>query len=105
MGKSKRLNWGKDYSDLPQLNLTDVQLQSWKWFLETGIAESLSEINPIEDFTAKNWLLELGNHSVEKPTLTPQQASKKGLTYSSALRVVAKLTNKQTNKTSTAEVF
>ncbi len=105
MGKSTRLNWGKDYSDLPQLNLTDVQLQSWKWFLETGIAESLSEINPIEDFTGKNWLLELGNHSVEKPSLTPQQAAKKGLTYSSALRVIAKLTNKQTNKTSQTEVF
>jgi DNA-directed RNA polymerase subunit beta len=105
MQKTQRLYWGNQNFELPPLNLTKIQLDSWKWFLETGIAESLIEIVPIEDFTGKNWHLELSGHVIEKPTITPGQAMHKGLTYASALRVTAKLTNKQTNKTTTGEVF
>lgn len=102
---TKRLYWGKHYSKLPPLNLNQIQLDSWKWFLETGISQSLSEITPLEDFTGKNWLLEIGTHSIEKPTLTPQLALQKGLTFSCPLRVNVKLTNKQTGKTTAGEVF
>lgn len=102
---AKRQYWGKEYSELPPLNLNQIQLDSWRWFLETGIAQSISEITPLEDFTGKNWLLELGSHSIEKPNLTPQMALQKGLTYSCPLRVSVKLTNKQTNKTTSGEVF
>ncbi len=102
---SKRIYWGKKYSGLPPLNLTEIQTSSWRWFVSEGIAESLTEVFPVEDFTGKNWLLELGDHSVEKPAISADQAARKGLTYSSALRVAAKLTNKQTGKTTSAEVF
>ena len=40
------------------------------------------EITPIEDFTAKSWSLEFFDHFIEKPTLTPLQAARKGLTFS-----------------------
>lgn len=105
MQTNHRLNWGREHAQLPSLNLIQIQHDSWQWFLSTGIKEAIAEISPIEDFTGKNWLLEFGGYSVEKPTITPQYAILKGLTYSSALRVIAKLTNKQTNKTSTSEVF
>lgn len=105
MMASQRLYWGKSYTNLPRLNLNQIQLDSWREFLESGIKSAVEEINPIEDFTGKNWTLEFLNHAVEKPTLTPQQAMQKGLTYSSALRVMAKLTNKQTGKETTGEVF
>lgn len=105
MAKQHRLYWGRDYHDLPPLNLIQVQLESWEWFLQHGIKQSLAEISPLEDFTGKNWLLEFGDHSVEKTTLSPLQALHKGLTYSSPLRVVTRLTNKQTGKTTTGEVF
>ena len=105
MSQPNRLYWGKRYSKLPPLNLTEIQTSSWVWFLESGITESLTEISPIEDFTGKNWLLELGDHSVERPTLTAGQAAYKGLTYSSALRVTVRLTNKQTGKITSGEVF
>ncbi|MDO8488070.1 MAG: DNA-directed RNA polymerase subunit beta [bacterium] len=105
MSSKSRLYWGKKYSHLPPLNLTQIQTSSWEWFLKEGIAEALVEISPIEDFTGKNWLLELGEHTVERPTLTAGQAAYKGLTYSSALRATAKLTNKQTGKITAGEVF
>lgn len=105
MSNANRINWGKLYSNLPPLNLNDLQLASWRDFEENGIRENLKEINPIEDFTGKNWTLEFLDHSVEKPSLTPQQALVKGLTYAAALRVNTRLTNKQTGKVTTAEVF
>ena len=102
---SQRLYWGKDYPNLPKLNLNDVQLESWQWFLKTGIPQAISEVSPIEDFTGKNWTLSFGAHSVEKPNLTAAHALKKGLTYSAPLRVATSLTNKVTAKTTQAEVF
>ena len=102
---SSRLNWGQDASRLPPLNLIQVQLDSWQWFLQSGIGENLQEISPIEDFTGKNWLLEFGSYSVEKPSITSLHAIRKGLTYSSALRLRTQLTNKQTGKTTSGEVF
>ena len=105
MPVSHRLIWGQESARLPPLNLTRIQLDSWQWFISVGIGEAIAEISPIEDFTGKNWLLEFGQYSVEKPTLSPLQAERKGLTYSSALRIHTKLLNKQTNKTSLSEVF
>lgn len=100
-----RLNWGKEFHQLPPLNLNEIQISSWQWFLETGIPENLAEISPIEDFTGKNWSLEFGHHSLEKPNTTPNTALQKGLTYSCPLRIAVKLTNKQTAKTTAGEVF
>jgi DNA-directed RNA polymerase subunit beta len=105
MSKSSRLFWGKTYPSLPTLNLNQLQKDSWKWFLENGIKEGLAEISPVEDFTGKNWVLEFHGYSVEKPTISPSQALSKGLTFSSALRVSTKLTNLQTSKSTTGEVF
>ncbi len=105
MPNKNRHYWGKEYTNLPPLNLTQVQLESWEWFLKEGIKKSISEISPIEDFTAKSWQLEFLDHFVEKPNLTPLQASRKGLTFSASLRVKARLINKVTGKITTGEVF
>ncbi|MFZ5365702.1 MAG: DNA-directed RNA polymerase subunit beta [Patescibacteria group bacterium] len=100
-----RLFWGKTYPNLPLLDLSYVQRESWQWFLEEGIAQVLAEISPIEDFTGKNWILEFGKHSFGKPSRTPSEARIKGLTYDVPLKVQATLINKQTGKKTTQEVF
>lgn len=103
--QTTRQYWGRNFPNLPKLDLKGFQHDSWKWFLEKGIAENLQEVTPIEDFTGKNWTLELGGHSVGKPTMSAAHALKKGLTYAAPLHVQAKLTNKQTGKTTAGEVF
>ena len=82
----QRLYWGKEYTDLPPLDLTLVQRESYQWFLETGIKELLSEVSPITDFTGKNWELSFGDYYFGKPRLTPAQAQDKGLTYDMPLK-------------------
>lgn len=105
VSKPKRLNWGKEYRNLPQLNLLETQRESYQWFISEGIKEALEEISPIDDFTDKNWQLIFGDCQFGKPRITPSEAIKKGLTYDAPLRVKATLINKKTGRKLAKEVF
>ena len=65
--KNNRRNFGRTEKGLPELDLSKVQKESWKWFLTEGIAQELIGISPIDDFTGKNWQLVLGNIYWERP--------------------------------------
>jgi DNA-directed RNA polymerase subunit beta len=100
-----RYNWGKVYDTLPTLDLLATQKASYEWFQKEAIGEILKEISPIEDFTGKNWSLELKNYRIGETTITPEIALVKGLTYDAPLYVKATLFNKKTNGSQDAEVF
>jgi DNA-directed RNA polymerase subunit beta len=100
-----RRNFGKEEKNLPKLDLSLIQRESWKDFLEEGIAEELTEISPIDDFTGKNWQIILEKPSFGQPKLTPRQTQEKGLTFSIPLKISATLINKRTNDKKTQEVF
>jgi len=102
---NKRKNFGIEEKNLPKLNLSLVQKESWKWFLTEGIPSQLKEISPIDDFTGKNWRLIFGEYSLEEPTISSKLAQEKGLTYSSSLKIIVKLINKRTGKEIEQEVF
>lgn len=103
--KNTRRYFGKEEKDLPELNLSLVQKESWEDFLAKGIAQELAEISPIDDFTGKNWRIELEKPSLGLAKMLPRQAQEKGLTYSSPLKIFASLTNKKSGKKVTQEVF
>jgi len=101
----KRTYWGKDSSDLPELDLISIQKESYEWFIKEGISEVISEISPIEDFTGKNWELHLGEYKLGDTKITEEMGLKKGLTYFSPLVVEAILVNKKTGKRVKQDVF
>lgn len=101
----QRQYWGKFFAHLPQLDLTLVQREAYQWFLAIGIKELLSEVSPISDFTGKNWEISFSDYFFGKPRLTPLTALEKGLTYDMPLKVMTKLTNKQTGQHVSQEVF
>ena len=105
MTQTKRRNFGKIEKNLPKLDLSAVQRESWSWFLTEGIKEETNQITPIDDFTGKNWQLILGDHSLEKPKNTPKYALEKGLTYSAPFKINTTLINKKTGETVEQEVF
>jgi DNA-directed RNA polymerase subunit beta len=105
MAKSKRRNLGKKIENLPELDLSLVQRESWNKFVEEGISEELAEINPIDDFTGKNWQLSLENPELGEPNHTPKEAQEKGLTYSTPMKITATLINKRTGKEIKQDVF
>ncbi len=103
--QTDKRNFGKTETNLPKLDLSLVQRESWLEFLQKGIVEELSEISPIDDFTGKNWQIILENPSLGISKLTPRQTQQKGLTYSIPLKISATLINKKTNERKQQEVF
>ncbi len=101
----RRRNFGKAEKNLPKLDLSKVQKESWSRFLSEDIDRELSEISPIDDFTGKNWQLILGEHTLGAPSISSSKASQKGLTYSSPLNIKATLINKKTGKEISQQVF
>ncbi|MBI3984440.1 MAG: DNA-directed RNA polymerase subunit beta [Candidatus Levybacteria bacterium] len=100
-----RINWGREFELLPKLDLLTIQRQSYNWFLSEGIKQVLAEISPIDDFTEKNWTLELKDYRLGKVSTTPEIALSKGVTYDAPLYVNATLTNKKTEAKYNQEVF
>jgi len=92
--KTERVNWGKTYSVLPQLDLTLIQRESWDWFKKEGLGEALKEISPIEDFAGKNWQLEFLDYSLGEPNRTIEEAQGKSLSFERPLKVKVRLLNK-----------
>src|SRR3989344_3223188 len=103
--KNIRRNFGKVEKNLPEINLSEVQRQSWQVFLTEGIREELVSISPIDDFTGKNWQLVLGDHTLLAPSITPKLAQNKGITFSSPLKIRATLVNKKSGKEVSQDVF
>ena len=66
LASRERLSFSKlrEVKDLP--NLIEVQTDSFRWFLEEGVAEVLRDISPIEDFTGQ-LKLELTDHVFDPP--------------------------------------
>ena len=94
--KQTRQNWGKNYKNLPELNLVGLQVESYTKFLTTGIRESLDEINSengIEDFTGKNWSIKFGEYRFGEAKYTLKQAKQKAVNYDRPLYVEAILNN------------
>ena len=86
-------------------NLIEIQLNSYKWFLEKGLKELLAEVSPIRDFTGKNLELSFGDYFFEKGKYDEHAARERNTTFEAPLYVAAKLVNKATGKTKTQDVY
>ena len=105
MPSAKRINWGKIYPDIPQLDLLAVQKESWAEFLKKDLIDTVHSVSPISDYTGNNWVLELGDVSFDKVNVTPALARQKGLNYTLPVIIKARLTNKRTGLVKEEEVF
>lgn len=103
--QTQRVRLTEKKFSLPPLDLTEVQRESYQWFLDQEIGSLLAEISPIEDYSGKNWNLSFGEYFFDKPKHTVSEAIDKGLTYDASLRVKVSLTNKKTGKTIKQTIF
>src|SRR3990167_2873490 len=97
------LNPNKDILPLP--NLIEMQIDSYRWFVEEGLKELFEEISPVEDFTGKNLALSFKDYYFEEPKLTEAEAKNKNTSYESSLRVKIELLDKRTGEVKTQEIF
>src|SRR3989344_264372 len=66
-------------------NLVQVQLDSHKWFWDTGFKELLKEVSPIEDWTSKELELRFLDYKLEEPKYDERVAREKNITYEAPL--------------------
>ena len=105
IGKRTRMSYSKikEIADVP--NLIEIQLDSYKWFLEEGLKEVFEDISPIEDYTG-NLILEFVDYSLdEKPKYDIEECKERDTTYCAPLKVKVRLINKETGEIKEQEVF
>lgn len=89
---------------LPLPNLTDVQTESYKWFLDEGVKEVFDDILPISDASGR-LTLEYVDYKLQEPKYTVNESRKHDATYSAPMHVTLKLTNHETGEIKTQDVF
>jgi len=104
MSKIKHFsNYPKNLQPLP--NLVEIQLNSYKLFLEKGLRELFNEISPILDYGGKDLALYFEDYYLDEPKCDELKAKKDGLSYEAPLRMKLRLVNKKTDETKTQEIF
>jgi len=86
-------------------NLIEVQIDSYRWFLEDGIRELLDEITPISDFSGKKLELHFLEHSIGEPKYNAETCKFKNMTYEAPLKVHVQLINKESGEIKEQDVF
>jgi DNA-directed RNA polymerase subunit beta len=100
----ERRTFAKLAEVLPPPNLISVQKESFDWFLNTGLEETLQDISPIEDFTG-NLALQFLSHRFEEPKFDESECKEKDMTFSRPLFVTAAFINKETGEIKEQTVF
>jgi DNA-directed RNA polymerase subunit beta len=93
----------RDMMALP--DLIEVQKDSYRWFLEEGIRELLSELTPVKDFIGRDLELHLTDYFFDDPKFDEKTSKEKKINYEAPLRVKAKLINKRSDETREQEVY
>ena len=94
---------------LPLPDLIAVQRDSFRWFLDNGLAETFRDISPIEDFTGQ-LRLELEFDAADPdlrppPKFTVDECKEKDMTYSAPIFVRARFMNATTGEIKEQTVF
>ena len=103
-GLRERRTFAKLEEVLPPPNLIAVQRESFEWFLNEGLKETLADISPIEDFTG-NLALQFLTHEFEPPKFDEHECQEKDLDYSRPLFVTAAFINKENGEIKEQTVF
>ncbi len=86
-------------------NLIEVQLDSYNWFLESGLRELLDELSPIKDYSGKNLQLHFLDYYFDEPKHNEKWAKDHGASYEAPLRVNLRLENKETKEAKDQEIY
>ncbi|MEI7619975.1 MAG: DNA-directed RNA polymerase subunit beta [Candidatus Falkowbacteria bacterium] len=90
---------------MPMPDLIEIQKDSYKWFLDEGLAELFDEISPITDFNNRDLELYFEDYYLDKPKFSEVESRAKNITYEAPLRVKTTLLNKRTGHKIKQEVF
>jgi DNA-directed RNA polymerase subunit beta len=89
-----RISYGRIPEMLPVADLIDTQLKSFSWFKREGLRELFEEINPITDYTGKNYELKFLDYEFGLPKIDKEESRNRDMTFAAPLRINTRLTIK-----------
>jgi len=118
----------RSYASIPELqalpNLVRLQLDAYRWFLERGLKELLSEISPIQDFTGNRMELVFDDYRLGdlpyseaeglpfeellsriNAPLSEHECRQRDMTFVAPLRVTVQLVVKESGEIKEQELF
>ena len=64
MNKKYFSNYREPLAPLPYL--AEIQLESWRWFLDQGVKELFKEFSPIKDYGGEDLELEFVDYALDE---------------------------------------
>ncbi|ADL53411.1 DNA-directed RNA polymerase subunit beta [Clostridium cellulovorans] len=106
VGKRTRMSFSKQVEVGKMPNLIEIQVDSYKWFLDEGLQEIFDDVNPIQDYTG-NLVLEFVGYKLDMENIkySVEECKERDATYAAPLKVTVRLLNKETGEVKEQEVF
>ncbi|MGN0564502.1 MAG: DNA-directed RNA polymerase subunit beta, partial [Candidatus Heritagella sp.] len=105
LGRTERMSFSRINEVLGMPNLIEIQKNSYAWFLNEGLKEVFNDVSGITDFTG-NLVLDFVDYKLDdKPNYSVEECKERDATYAAALRVKARLHNRETGEVKESEVF
>src|SRR5450756_1247733 len=105
MRAPSRLSYGRIPNLVELKDLIATQVESFKWFKTEGLRELFDEINPITDYTGKNFELKFLDYEFGQPKFSVEECRNRDMTYAAPLRIKTRLTIKETGEIKESEVY
>ena len=98
LGANVRQSFSKIEAAAEMPNLIEVQKDSYEWFLREGLNEVLRDVSPIVDYSGTLYIDFVDFTLENNPKYGVEECKERDATYSAALRVTARLLNKETGE-------
>ncbi|MGN0468545.1 MAG: DNA-directed RNA polymerase subunit beta, partial [Acutalibacteraceae bacterium] len=105
LGTKTRKSFGKIQEVMKVPNLIQIQKDSYKWFLETGLKEVLRDMEDVTDYSGNLVLSFVDYHMESKAKYSVKECKERQTSYSAPMRVTARLFNKETGEVKESEVY
>ena len=86
-------------------HLIEIQLNSYRGFMEKGLRELFAEVSPIKDYSGRDLSLSFLDYYFDEPKHTERKAKENSISYEAPLRAKVRLENKKTGEIKEQEIY
>ena len=104
-GNTLRKSYARHEEILDMPNLLEIQKNSYKWFLETGLREVFKDVAAITDYQGNLELSFIDYSMDENPKYSVEECKARDATYAAPIKVRVRLRNKETEEIKEQEIF
>jgi DNA-directed RNA polymerase subunit beta len=104
-GRLQRRSYARIPTVLEAPNLVQIQIDSFRWFINEGLKELFDEISPIQDYNQKSMDLKFPAYDFHEPRASVDLCRERDQTYAAPLYVTASLLVKETGEIKESQVY